>query len=375
METSPFFGSGPASSVDNFGSVDMHTTGSSEGNVSHAFGPHAVFVTLMQSNFARGYTLFPARRDFLSSRAGHRATNAIYPAVLNRITSINSKLAQSDSSSPELPLNSEEVAQLSPLVQALAKIASSMPTAIPAMVPAVDTQPFALETESIAPVLKMATAWPYKERLAGLDLLRCMAPSPSLAKFTNSKGQDVLDALLPSIMDFPRESGTGLPKDPKSVENNAMMALRLIANIFSSVPGQQLAARNGSRLVEFLSHTFDNTGRDSRGLMVAWTSAASNMTSFALRELEATGHNSIGGESLLKMVKLLAVPILEITDAEVVYRALIALGNLACMPGSGDFVQEMRAAGTHTWVKVAIGKAEEARIKAVGEKILTLLES
>ena len=240
------------------------------------------------------------------------------------------------------------------------------------MVPAVAIESFNLEPSAIALVLQAATTWPYKDRLPCLDLLRCMAPSASISEYTGSQGEDILNVLLPSITDYPKESGTELAADLKSVENNAMMALRLITNLFVTTPGQQLAVKNVHGIVEFLSHVLDITGRKNRNMMVAWASAASNITSFALREQEATGQNSVG-DSLVRMIKLLALPILDLVDAEVVYRTLIALGNLASIPGQGDFAGKVRSASARTWVNLAIGKSEEARVKSVGERILKIL--
>lgn len=288
------------------------------------------------------------------------------------MTTVNSKLSQQHDPGHELSLSSGQVAQLASFVQALAKDVPSIPTTVPAMVPAVATRSFTLDSNSIALVLKIATTWPYKDRLPGLDLLRCMAPSPSLAEYTDSRGEGVLDVLLPSIIEYPKDSDTELAEDPKSVENNAMMALRLIANLFITTPGQQLVAKNAPKIIEFLSHVLDITGRKNRNLMVAWASVASNITSFALREQEAKGQNSIG-DSLVRMIKLLAIPILDLADAEVVYRTLIALGNLSSIPGEGDYARQVRSASARTWINLAIGKAEEDRIKSVGEKILELL--
>ncbi|CAK7200881.1 WD repeat protein Lub1 [Sporothrix eucalyptigena] len=295
-----------------------------------------------------------------------------FTPALNRINVVNNNLLQQSNPNHALSLGSKQSAQLTSLVQALAKDVPLIPATIPAMVPAVKTRTFTVEPSSVAIVLKIATTWPYKDRLPGLDILRCIAPSASLAEYTNSQGRNVLDALLPSILDYPKESGTELAADSKSVENNAMMALRVITNLFATTPGQQLVARNADKIVEFLSHVLDIAGRKNRNLMVAWASAASNITSFALREQEAEGQNSIG-ESLAKMIKLLAVPILDLADAEVVFRALIALGNLASIPGQGDFAGQVRSSGARTWINLAIGKVDEARVKAVGEKILQIL--
>ncbi|KJR86656.1 phospholipase A-2-activating protein [Sporothrix schenckii 1099-18] len=317
--------------------IDSVTDGDS--HAGHALGPYAVFVTLAQSNFT---------------------------PVLNRIKTVNSTLSEQGS---KVSLGADQVGQLASLVQTLSRSAPSIPTTVPAMVPAVVTESFSLEPSAIALVLQAATTWPYKDRLPCLDLLRCMAPSVSLPEYIGGQGEDILTVLLPSIIDYPKESGSELVADPKSVENNAMMVLRLITNLFVTTPGQRLAVKRIHEIVEFLSHILDITARKNRNMMVAWASAASNITSFALREQEATGQNSVD-DSLVKLIKLLAVPILDLTDAEVVYRSLIALGNLASIPGQGDFAGQVRSASAGTWVNLAIGKSEEARVKSVGEKVL-----
>lgn len=242
------------------------------------------------------------------------------------------------------------------------------------MVPAIAKVSFTVEPKTIPLILKVATAWPYKDRLPGLDILRCMAPCVSLAEYTDNEGNSVLDTLVPSILDYAKKNGTELALDPKSVENNAMMALRIITNLFATAAGQQLIAKTAGEVVEFLSRVLDIAGRNARNLMVAWTSAASNLTAFALRQQEAEGRNSIG-EYAAQLIKLLAIPVLDAADAEVVYRALIALGNLASIPGQGEYAAQVRSASARTWIKLAMDKVEDARVKAVGEELLQLLRA
>ncbi|CAK7567635.1 MAG: WD repeat protein Lub1 [Sporothrix epigloea] len=315
-------------------------------SISHPLGPQAVFITLTQANFT--------------------------PA-LNRIESINSNFLKQQNGA-ELALSPEQISQLRSLVATLAKDVSSVPTTIPAMVPAIAKVSFTVEPKTIPLILKVATAWPYKDRLPGLDILRCMAPCVSLAEYTDNEGNSVLDTLVPSILDYAKKNGTELALDPKSVENNAMMALRIITNLFATAAGQQLIAKTAGEVVEFLSRVLDIAGRNARNLMVAWTSAASNLTAFALRQQEAEGRNSIG-EYAAQLIKLLAIPVLDAADAEVVYRALIALGNLASIPGQGEYAAQVRSASARTWIKLAMDKVEDARVKAVGEELLQLLRA
>ncbi|EFX05187.1 polyubiquitin-binding protein [Grosmannia clavigera kw1407] len=307
-------------------------------SISHPLGTQAVFATLLQSNFA---------------------------PVLKRINTVNSTL--SDGST----LDADQLAKLDHLVQTLSKEVPQIPAAVPATARPT-TKTFDLDADSVTLVLRLATTWPYKDRLPSLDLLRCMAASPSVAEFSDGEGHSVLDALLPSILAFPADAKTGLPQDAKAAENNSMMVLRLLTNLFVTAAGQQLVAKNAERAVGFLSDVLDCSGHKNRNLMVALASAASNMAAFALREHEATSQSAFGGDTLARLIKVLAVPVLDLADGEVVYRSLVALGNLASIPG-GDYAHRLRTAGAKSWISAATDKIKEERIGSIGETILQLL--
>ena len=285
---------------------------------------------------------------------------------------MNNDLLQKKDSEHACSITAEQEGQLASLVQILTNEVPLVPTTIPAMVPAVATRSFTVGPDSVSIILKVATSWPYASRLPGLDILRCMAPSASIAEYADGEGNSVLDMLLPSILDYPKEGATGSAVNLKSVENNFMMALRVITNLFATTAGQHLVAKNVTKIIDFLSQVIDIAGSKNRNMMVAWTSAASNLTTFALREQEVGGCNSLG-DSTAALIKLLAVPILDLADSEVVYRALIALGNLASIPGRGDYADQVRSAGALGWIDLAVGKVDDARVKAVGEKIQNLL--
>ncbi|OAA61903.1 polyubiquitin-binding protein [Niveomyces insectorum RCEF 264] len=317
---------------------------------THPLGPHAVFITLAQANFA--------------------------PA-LKRITTVNGNLSAAGDSShgAGAALSAAQLEQLTALVEDLETNVPQVPATVPAMVPAVATKTFTLEPAAIALVLKPATTWPYKDRLPSLDIMRFLATSPSVADYRDDQGKSVLDILFANVLAFPKDASTGLAEDLKSVENNAMMVLRLVTNLFVTTPGQQLVASHAADVVDFLANVLDVSERKNRNLLIAWASAASNITSFALREQETLGSNAFGGEALARTIKLLAVPIVDVADAEVVFRALVALGNLVSIPGEGGYAEQARSANARTWVRLAIGKIKEDRIQSVGDKILKLLES
>lgn len=288
-----------------------------------------------------------------------------FPAVLRRINTVNSTLGDGSA------LDAEQLAQLDALVKTLGQEVPRIPAAVPAT-----TQPttatFALDAGAVALVLRLATTWPYKDRLPSLDLLRCMAASPSVAEFADSEGRNVLDVLLPSVLAFAADAKTGLPEDAKAAENNSMMVLRLLANLFVTAAGQQLMAEKAESAVGFLSDVLDFSERKNRNLMVALASAASNMAAFALREKQTTGRSSVSGDALDRLIKVLAVPVLDLADGEVVYRSLVALGNLASIPDSG-YARKIQTAGAQSWIGAAVGKIREDRVESVGEAILKLL--
>lgn len=301
-----------------------------------------------------------SKRHFLS------VANLIL-AVLKRIGTVNGTL------DPDSALTAEQLAQLGALVQTLDKEVPRIPATVPATV-----QPAArasvLDPSAIALVLRLATTWPYKDRLPSLDLLRCMAASPSVAEFTDHEGRNILDVLLAIVLAFPADGKTGLPEDAKAAENNSMMVLRLIANLFITAPGQQLVVKNAENVLDFFSGVLDFSERKNRNLMIALASAASNMISFAQRERETTGKLSMSKDTLVRLAKILAVPILDLADGEVVYRSLVALGNLACIPG-GEYVHSLQKAGAESWVSAAVEKIKEERVGSVGEVILGLLRT
>ena len=78
------------------------------------------------------------------------------------------------------------------------------------------------ETKSNTPVpgglqlaIKLATVWPYKDRMAGLDLLRLLVDSKTAASYTDSQGGNVVDLLIQGATET----------DPHG-ENHLAMAVR-----------------------------------------------------------------------------------------------------------------------------------------------------
>ena len=80
-------------------------------------------------------------------------------------------------------------------------------------------------------LVMMCTQWDYASRLAPLDILRCAATSPTVAKYTNPTYGNIVKVASAATFD-------GVPEGSQPNENLAMMALRTVANLFSTSEGQ-----------------------------------------------------------------------------------------------------------------------------------------
>jgi phospholipase A-2-activating protein len=210
-------------------------------------------------------------------------------------------------------------------------------------------------------VVKIVTQWPYTDRLAGLDLLRCIAPSPLAATYCHPK--------YGSIVQLAIDASLGADPGAAPNENCVLMAFRTIANLFASPDGRELCAEQSERVVSFMSQTLGvggqaPIGKFNRNVLIALTTVAINyavVTQGLLRSLVSTNLRT-------KLASMLGMILSEQTDSEVLYRALVALGTL--LSTSADALSGLGVSG---WVKTATGKAPEQRVKDVGTECLRLL--
>ncbi|KAL2758329.1 hypothetical protein ACRALDRAFT_1068687 [Sodiomyces alcalophilus JCM 7366] len=204
------------------------------------------------------------------------------------------------------------------------------------------------------------TKWPYSDRLPGLDLLRCMMPSPLVAKYSSDEG---------SILQITINSATVVPDSGSPNENSVMLALRSIANIFASPEGREVAAREAATSADFLERVVgisDGTpiGQNNRNVLIAATTVLINYAVLSHKDKSVLSGPDLPKRFLAVLGKILTVQ----NDSEVLYRGLVALGTFAV-----GFKAEAVSQGAESWANTALAKAVEPRVKDVGNEVLERL--
>ncbi|KAI1635223.1 ubiquitin homeostasis protein lub1, partial [Biscogniauxia mediterranea] len=213
-------------------------------------------------------------------------------------------------------------------------------------------------------VVMMCTQWDYADRLAPLDLLRCMAPSPASAKFHSSEFGSLAQIVISAALD-------GVPEGSQPNENCAMMAFRAIANLFQSAEGRKLAAQpsEAARIVSFIDRVLGIGGQTpigpfNRNLLVALTTTTINYAVLASKKL-----GSVPTNIQIRLLSALSLILRKQTDGEVVFRALVAAGTLTTVIGkSAPEAKSLSAPIASTKDRVA-----DPRVKEVAEECLALL--
>ena len=270
----------------------------------------------------------------------------------------------------EYALNPTEEATLKQLTASLTAAASNVPTTVSATA-SVSSNTLTISEQDLTLVLKLVTQWPDLDRLPGLDLLRCIAPSPVIVQFQNARFASIVEVVLSAA--FNVEGG-------KINENCVMMAFRALANLFATEPGRALAAQKASDVVGYLEGVvgIDDSlvkgpiGQTNRNVLVALTTTIINYVVLThASQKRGAGGPSVDAVVLGLMGNVLGKVLREQTDSEVVYRALAALGTLAAI--GGEYKSAVTSFGAEGWVQTAISRASEDRVKDIGKECLTLL--
>ena len=275
-----------------------------------------------------------------------RLTLVSSAAVFKKILTVNSALV--DASRKDLSLNpsaQDALALLRQMLEAGKPVTDETTTSI---------------------VVMMCTQWDYADRLAPLDLLRCMAPSPAVAKFHSPSTGGIVQVAVSSALD-------GVPVGSSPNENFAMMAARTIANVFRSPQGRKVIATPKSEhldaAVSFIErvlgfHNQPPIGQFNRNLLLALTTAALNIAVLANQQ-----GGSVPREAQVRLLDALARILGKQTDPEVLFRALVATGTLIVVVGAGE--PEVRS--LREVVRTAGAKVDDQRVKGVVTEILDLL--
>ncbi|PQE29479.1 Polyubiquitin binding (Doa1 Ufd3) protein [Rutstroemia sp. NJR-2017a WRK4] len=260
---------------------------------------------------------------------------ASVPKMQKKIEEVNQTLISSGQK--DVSLNSEELSTLQRLRKHLESAGA--------------TQTSQSVTGGLDLAVKLCTAWPYKDRLAGLDLLRLLAVAPETASFSDSNGGSIIDVFQQAALEAETPA-----------ENHIMMAVRGFANLFDSSEGRDLAVTKFEQIHSIISTAIK--GSTNRNLLVAATTVYINYA-VVFRE-KGTDADF---EQVLAVVDALTGILGREKDSEVLYRGLVALGTVL---GTGE---EVRGAAKDVYgVGEVVGKvmkgASDPRIGNVGREVL-----
>ncbi|KAF3054933.1 Ubiquitin homeostasis protein lub1 [Daldinia childiae] len=221
-----------------------------------------------------------------------------------------------------------------------------------------------VENASISLVVMMCTEWDYSDRLAPLDLFRCTATSPAVAKFRSANlGSPVQIAISAAL--------EGIPPGAQPNENCAMMAARTIANLFRSTEGRRLLAQHSESLqiASFVDRVLGIGGQPpigpyNRNLLIALTTTIVNLAVLASRE-----PGSVSANVQVRLLTALARILQTQTEGEVIFRALVAAGTLITVIGK----TAPEAKSLSSSIASSKERISEPRVKELADECLSLL--
>lgn len=211
-------------------------------------------------------------------------------------------------------------------------------------------------------LFKVATTWPVANRLPGLDLLRLLTSATPITATTAYNGQDLVSGIQSS----------GVFNPPLNV-NNAMLTVRMLANLFETEPGRELVTSKFDQILAGIKSSLASNGTPNRNLTIAVATLYINYAVYFTTEGRESAPES--SERGLVLIEELTKMLSGEKDSEAVYRSLVALGTLIKSLG-----EEVKSAAKDVYdvgsilgnvSGSAIGK--EPRVKGVIGEIKELL--
>jgi len=230
--------------------------------------------------------------------------------------------------------------------------------------------------ESIRTVVSILTQWPYNNRLPALDILRVMALRPGLSSFSTQRHGTSVDLALRAALDtrqFTRADETDLADFIKKVDwtginpNNLMMALRVIVNLFSTIEGRVMVAKEAGTIISLISRILGideqkPVAPSNLNLQAALITTALNYACLGFNERQA----GINLKLLSQLLGIAAAVIRDQEDAELLFRAAMTIGMvLVCGHEAAHLVPRSELDEV---LGQAYSKTEDARIKGVWQE-------
>lgn len=297
---------------------------------------------------------------------------AKFEPVVKKIGSISATMISTGRK--DFALNPTEEATLKRLTDSLSKTIPSVPATVADNAAPASASSIEISEHEISLIFKLVQKWPDNDRLPGLDLLRCMVTSAQVADLTDASGQTAVDVALEAA--FHPSSGMSIN------ENCAMMAFRVIANLFTTAKGRQIAYERTEKVVDYIECLVGLSDTafkgpvgfpGNRNVLMAVTTAALNYSalSYLVFKKKAVVSNTVTPEVFGLMANVLSKIVKEQHDAEVSYRALAALGTLAAA-GNAEVI---KALGADDAIRAASAdKNIEPRVRSIASECLTLLK-
>lgn len=294
----------------------------------------------------------PPSAKLLPQKTYLAITNTALPKLFAKIEETNAGLLSSGQK--DVCLNPEGLSTLRDLQAYLEKKERS--TSIPnseANSPTVVDDAFPI-------ISTVATRWPYAQRLPGLDLLRLLASEMTVVSHQSANETNIITLLMKSVK----------PSEGLSSKNHLMMFIRFCANIFQTSKGRAVAIEEWRPIWVIIENTINDIGKGDRNVAVAATTVWIN---YAVLITQATAEIPDGFELALGVLEAAQAALQRETDAEVVFRALVAIGTLleAGVDEVKTAARDVLTIGS-TVQKVRDASAEK-RIGDLAMEIMTLL--
>jgi len=174
------------------------------------------------------------------------------------------------------------------------------------------------QSNQIEVVLKMILTWSPASKLPALDLLRLCAIDPGFAAMTSAGEGTIVDTLV---------SANCFSTTDEDRLNDAMMAVRVLANQFNTEEGLLIADGTGEQVIELVKPFVQS---NNKNLTFALATLFINFA--VLTTTSAPVQESVLRDQRGENVAHLAIQLIDRqVDSETTYRNLVAFGTLLCL--------------------------------------------